>query len=135
MTGSGLSHDGLCAADLALNLLASPSGRLNRPRLELAVRLGLLDHGSQPVLTEGVDEFAIGIGLGQVTSSKSQRQVLLAEGVSAAGTYPMTPMDARIRASLRFMSLAMLLRRLKMVGTYGWRTWAAIVLALSIVDW
>lgn len=40
-------------------------------------------------------------------------------------TYPMTPIDALIRDSLRFMSLAMTLSSSKIDWTYCCRAWAA----------
>jgi hypothetical protein len=64
---SSLLHDGLLAADLALDLFAGPAGSLDSAWLELAIGLGLLDQSSQPVLSEGVDELAVRESIGEVT--------------------------------------------------------------------
>lgn len=44
MLESVLGHNGLCTAQLTLDLLASPARGLDSPGLELPVGLGLLDH-------------------------------------------------------------------------------------------
>lgn len=64
---SVLGHDGLAAAQLALDLLASPASRVNGSGLELSVGLCLLNHGGEPLLAESLDKLPIGIGIGKVT--------------------------------------------------------------------
>lgn len=66
---SGLGHDGLRTTKLTLDLLAGPSRRLNSPRLELAVGLGLLDHSSEPILSEDIHQLAVRIGVSEVTAT------------------------------------------------------------------
>lgn len=58
---------GVAACDLALHLLACPAGDVNRAVVEVAVRLGLLDHAGEPVLTESVYKFTVGEGFSKVT--------------------------------------------------------------------
>lgn len=102
----GLGHDAGRTAELTLDLLASPAGSVDCPGLELAVGLGLLDESSQPVLAEDVNELPVGISIGEITDYK----LVWGKAMANKATYPMTPMDARMRASLRFMSLAIWLR-------------------------
>ena len=66
-----LSHDTLRSAELALDLLAGPAGRFYRPRGEVAVGLGVLDHGSQPVLAESIHELAVRVRISQVAAMVS----------------------------------------------------------------
>ena len=60
-------HGAGLAADLALDQLPGPARRLDRPRHEIAVRLGLLDHNSQPLLAEGLDKLSVGVRVREVT--------------------------------------------------------------------
>jgi hypothetical protein len=69
MNFSRLCHDGLLTTKLALNLLPSPSSSVNRAWLEFAVGLGLLDHSSQPIRTESLNQFTTGVSVGNVTTS------------------------------------------------------------------
>lgn len=64
---SRLLHGSGLATKLALNQFTGPASSLNGARLELAVRLRLLDHGRQPVLAERLDELAVGIRISEVT--------------------------------------------------------------------
>lgn len=66
---SSLGHDGLRTTQLTLDLLTSPASSLNSSRLEFSVGLGLLDHSGEPVLSESINQFAIGVGVGQVTGN------------------------------------------------------------------
>lgn len=62
--GSSLSrllHDGLCSADLPLDLLAGPASGLHGAGLELAVRPRLLDHRGDPFLAERISQLAVRI--------------------------------------------------------------------------
>ena len=54
IVNSGLLHNGLPTADLPLNLLAGPPGRLDGTGLEFPVRLRLLNHGIEPVGSESI---------------------------------------------------------------------------------
>ena len=65
---SSLLHDGSRAAQLALDLLAGPAGRLDRPRLEFAVCARLLNERCDPVLPENLHQLAAGIGVRQIAS-------------------------------------------------------------------
>ena len=59
-------HCSLGAANLTLDLLASPASSLDGPRLKVAVGLGLFDHGADPVLTEDIGQLAVGVGIGKI---------------------------------------------------------------------
>lgn len=61
-----VSHNSLGTTQLALDLLAGPAGGFNGSRLELSVGLGLLDHSSNPFLTESINQFAIGVCISKV---------------------------------------------------------------------
>jgi len=67
---STLLHHGRSPPELALDLLASPAGRLNGPRLEFAVGSRLLDQGSDPILTEGLNQLSVRICVGEITGKK-----------------------------------------------------------------
>jgi hypothetical protein len=120
---SGLLHDILGASDLALNLFPSPAGSLDRAGLEFAVRTSLLDESSEPILTERFDQLAIRIRISKITG-RSVSPTRGRTGLGMVGSYPMTPMEARIKGSLRLVSLAMELSKVKILVTYGCRTWA-----------
>lgn len=62
-------HDVGSTTNLTLDLLAGPSSCLNGAGSELAVRPGVLDHGSNPVLTETLDKFSLWVRIGQVARS------------------------------------------------------------------
>lgn len=64
---SCLRHHALSAADLTLDLFAGPASSLNGAGLELAVLARLLDHGGQPIRTEGFNQLAIRISIGKIT--------------------------------------------------------------------
>jgi hypothetical protein len=117
---SCLGHDILSPPNLTLDLFTCPTCGLDGSCLEVAVGLCLLDHCGQPVLTEGINKLAIGVGFGQVTKTTISN----VRKRKSEQTYPMTPMEARMRDSLRFMSLAMAPRSEKIKGTYCCRTWA-----------
>ena len=70
---SRLPHGPGLASNLPLDELPRPARRLDRARLELAVRLGLLDHNRQPLLAEGVDQLAVGVCVREVTSNISNK--------------------------------------------------------------
>lgn len=61
-----VSHNSLGTTQLALDLLAGPAGGFNSPRLELSVGLSLLDHSSDPFLTESFNQFAVGVSISKV---------------------------------------------------------------------
>lgn len=115
-----LGHDSSSAANLTLNLLPRPAGSLNGPRREVAVGLGLLDHGGEPILSESIDQLAVGVSISKVTVENIVSNVK-ARWIEAKEkwllTYPMTPMLARMSDSLRRVSLAICPRTLKMAGT------------------
>lgn len=67
MPRSTLLHHVRCTPNLALDLLASPSGGLNSPGLEITVDPRLLDQGSKPILAEGLDQFSVRVCIGKVT--------------------------------------------------------------------
>ena len=98
-----LSHDTWRSAELTLDLLTGPAGRFYRPWGEVAVGLSVLDHGGQPVLAEGIHKLAVRVGIGQIAAMVSTQGSQKRE----CGTYPITPIAARINDSLRFISLAM----------------------------
>lgn len=115
-------HGSLAASSkLTLDLLTSPASSLDGARREVAVGLGLLDHGGDPVLTEGINKFTIGVGVCKITI---QRLAICLQTRHAGITYPITPMHERRRPSLLVESLAIKPRSWKMVGTNCWRAWA-----------
>ena len=67
-TDSGLLHDILSAADLALDLLPRPPGRFDGTSREFAVLTRLLDKSCHPILSESIDELAVRVGIGKVTA-------------------------------------------------------------------
>lgn len=80
MTGRGeifeilvLSHDSLVTTDLSLDLLTSPASSLDSSGLEFPVGLGLLNHRTEPVLTERINQLAVGVGVGKITAKVSSR--------------------------------------------------------------
>jgi hypothetical protein len=77
---SSLLHDSLLATKLALDLLSGPSSGVDRARLELAVGLGLLDHRSQPILSESIRKFTTRVCVGEITSDKL-------DGIISGGAY------------------------------------------------
>ena len=109
---------------MALDLLASPPGHVGGPGRVLAVRLGLLDESGDPLLTEGLGELAGRVRIGKVT----ELLVCACACVQTYGkepTYPITPIELLMRASLRLPSVAMRLSSWKMGATYGLITSAA----------
>lgn len=99
---SCLDH-ALGTANLALDLLARPPGSFDGTLLELAVRPSFLNHGCNPVLAEDLGQLAVGISIGKIT----RESLVFCPTVpfqSSMLTYPMTPMAARMRASLRLGS-------------------------------
>jgi hypothetical protein len=119
---SRLAHDGLGASNLALDLLTSPSGSLDGAGLVLSVGSGLLDHSSDPVLSESIRQLAVGEGISQIAAQSVSDLVRCGDDRSS-NAYPMTPMHERINASLRFMSFATVVNRRKMASTYCCSTW------------
>lgn len=111
---SGLEHNVLRTSNLALDLLTCPPSSLNGPGRKLAIRPSLLDQSSEPVLAEGGNQLAVGIRVGQVT-----RRMLVFSWANPTPrkSYPMTPMEARINASLLLTSLAMLFNNWKIEAT------------------
>ena len=65
--GNLRGHGILTTRKLALDLLTSPASSLDGAGREVAVALGLLDHSGDPVLTESVDQLAVGVGVGKIT--------------------------------------------------------------------
>ena len=104
MNFSRLCHDGLLTTKLALNLLPSPPSSVNCAWLEFAVGLGLLDHSSQPILSESIDKLTTGERLSKVTGKIVRNGF---PNIVLRTTYPITPIDDRIKASLRFISCEM----------------------------
>ena len=64
---SCLGHNGLCATNLPLDLLARPPSSLDGARLELAVRPRLLNHGRDPLLPESISQLAVGVRVCEIT--------------------------------------------------------------------
>lgn len=126
-TNSALLHHARGTSKLALDLLASPPRRLNSPGLEFAVGPSLLDQCSNPILTEGFNKFSVRIGIGKITKYwlVTSTSEMPDKVFKIRRSYPITPIEALIKASLRFASPAMLLSSSKIDCTYGWRTWAA----------
>jgi len=65
---SSLLHDGSGAAQLALDLLAGPAGRLDGSWLEFAVCARLLDEGRDPVLSEDLHQLAARVRFRQIAA-------------------------------------------------------------------
>lgn len=61
------------ATDLTLDLFASPAGCFDGTRLEVAVGPCLLDHCSNPVLTEGLDQLTVGVRVREIADNAHGR--------------------------------------------------------------
>lgn len=61
-----VGHDSLGTTKLALDLFAGPAGCLDGTWLELSVGLGFLDHSSDPILTESINQFTVGVSIRKV---------------------------------------------------------------------
>lgn len=55
------------AADLALNQLACPARRLDRPLRVVAIGARLFDKTKHPLLSQSLGELAVGESLGEIT--------------------------------------------------------------------
>ncbi len=92
--GNLRGHGILTTGKLALDLLTSPASSLDGARREVAVALGFLDHSGYPVLTESVDQLAIGVGIGKIT--------IYVSSVSSENMADDLPNDAHARAQQTF---------------------------------
>lgn len=98
---------------MALDLLPRPPGGFDGARRKLPVLARLLDEASNPLLSKSIDKLPVRVGIGKVAKRCQHVSQLLATRAS----YPMTPIDARISDSLRFWSLATVLRSWKIEDT------------------
>jgi hypothetical protein len=85
-------------ANLALDLLASPACCVDSSDLELAVLASVLDHLGEPISAVVGRELSVRKGISKVPElvsiGRRQNSILI--------THPITPIEARIRASLLF---------------------------------
>lgn len=114
MLFSSLLHDRCGTTQLALDLFASPSGSFDRALLEIRVGLCLLDHGTEPILSERISELSTRVGIREITMSFVSTIVKVDQ---TGSTNPITPIEDRIKDSLRFISCATKLRSWKMDST------------------
>jgi hypothetical protein len=104
----------MCAADLTLDLFAGPACGLNGSGGELAILTCVLDHLGEPILAIEVLEFAVGECICKITVD-----VNLSRRKRCLRTYPMTPIEERMRESLRFGSWKTVFNSEKIDSTYG----------------
>ena len=98
MSASGLLKT-LSTSNLSLNLLTSPASGIDCSCLEITVLTGILDHLSEPFSAVEDCEFAVGESLSKITMSVSNDTRIF-----EINTYPMTPIEDLMRASLLFAS-------------------------------
>ncbi len=89
----------LGSTDLALDLLASPSCSVDGSGLEFTVLSCILNHLGEPVDTVVCGEFAVRESIRKITISSA----MFHKGMRGF-SYPMTPIDDRMSASLLFWS-------------------------------
>lgn len=111
-----LGHAG-AHVNLALDLLTGPAGSLDGALTVLASCPGLANQGGDPITTEVLGKLAVGEGISEITGRRLALYNILQ---GSFRTYPMTPMEERIKPSLRLPSWEMIWSSWKMDSMKGW---------------
>ena len=102
------------STNLTLDLLPGPTCSLDSTGREFAVLACILDHCGEPFLTIEALEFAAGECIREITVVVS-----LYSTNGPLRTYPITPIEERMRASLLFWSSQTMFNSEKIDSTYG----------------